>query len=419
MKAVILAAGKSLRFWPLNQRHKSLIKIMGKPLIWYTLDSLRKAGIKDLIIVQASQKDIEKELKNYSFPNLKIKYLIQPEPKGMGNALWQAKDFLKEPFFVLNAERIDGGEIIENVKFKLKSLKCKAILTGERTQTPQLFGIMKLRGDKILDIIEKPRKDKAPSNVRIIGVYLLEPSFFEIYQKIKKNQYDFEKALSLYVKKNDVRVTVPPKKTLPLKYPWHLFEVKKYLFDKFLRKKIEKNVQIAKNVTIEGKVYIGKGTKIFEGAKIKGPCYIGENCTIGNNALIRDYSNLEDDVLVGAVAEVKNSIFQKNCHTHSGFFGDSIFGQGCRVGAGTITANVRIDRKEIRVKDRRKKISTKINYLGAIVGENTKIGINVSLMPGILIGSNCIIGPHSFVRENIGDEKIFYSKFNGITEKRS
>ena len=46
MQAVILTAGESSRFWPLNQRHKSLIKIMGRPLIWYTIEGLKKSGIK-------------------------------------------------------------------------------------------------------------------------------------------------------------------------------------------------------------------------------------------------------------------------------------------------------------------------------------------------------------------------------------
>jgi len=62
-QAVILAAGESSRFWPLNQKHKSLFKIMGRPLIWYTIESLKKAGIKDIIIVQGPKKDIEEELK--------------------------------------------------------------------------------------------------------------------------------------------------------------------------------------------------------------------------------------------------------------------------------------------------------------------------------------------------------------------
>ena len=101
MQAVILAAGESSRFWPLNQRHKCLFKIMGKPLIWYTIESLKKAGIKDIIIIQSPKKDIEEELRNHDL-GLNIKYIIQPEPKGMGDAVFLTKELINGPFFVLN-----------------------------------------------------------------------------------------------------------------------------------------------------------------------------------------------------------------------------------------------------------------------------------------------------------------------------
>src|SRR3989344_5783922 len=98
-QAIILAAGESSRFWPLNQKHKSLIKIIGRFLISYTIEGLKKFGIKDIIIIQGPQKDIEKGLGDKS-----IKYIVQPKAKGMGDALWQAKKFIKGPFVVLNEE---------------------------------------------------------------------------------------------------------------------------------------------------------------------------------------------------------------------------------------------------------------------------------------------------------------------------
>ncbi|MBZ9572319.1 NTP transferase domain-containing protein [Patescibacteria group bacterium] len=412
MKAIILAAGLSSRLWPLNYCHKSLIKIMGKPLIWYTLDSLKKTGIKEVIIVQNLRKDVEKELGNQKFPGLKIKYLIQKKPRGMGNAVFQARKFLKGPFFVLNAERIDAGELIKLAIKKKQKTRCQGVLIGQKTEIPELYGIMKLKGDKVLKIVEKPKKGKEPSNIKVIGIYLLTPKFFEIYQKVKKEHYDFEKALSVYMKKNDVRATLfkkEKKDTPSLKYPWHLFEICKYLFKKHLNSKISKTAKISKKATIQGKVFIGGYTKIFEGVTIKGPCYIGRNCIIGNNTLIREYTNVEDNVLIGAMAEITRSVFQEDCHAHSGYFGDSIFGRDCKIGAGTICANIRIDRGEIMVKVKRKKIPTGLNSLGVIVGKNTKMGINVSLMPGVLIGSDCQIGPVSLVSENIKDNTIFFT----------
>ena len=416
MQAIILAAGESSRFWPLNQRNKGLIRIMNRPLIWYTIDGLKNAGIKEIIIVQGPKKDIENELRNYGL-GINIKYVIQNKASGMGNAFVQANKYLKEQFFVLGVERIDGGEFIKEFLNKQKSSKANLVLLGARTDNPELYGILELKDDKVKKIVEKPKKGKEPSNIKVISIYLLPKEFLNYYKQVKKNMYDFEDALNLYAEDKNIRVVITKRDITTLKYPWHLFKVTKFLMKKYLENKIAATAKISKNVVIEDKVYIGKNVKIFENADIKGPCYIGDNCIIGNNALVREYTNLENNVLLGANAEVTRCIFQEGCHTHSGYFGDSIFGKGCRIGAGTVTANVRIDRGEIKSLVKGEKIGTGLNSLGVIVGENTKIGINCSLMPGVLIGSNCIIGPGTMIFENIEDNMAFYTEFKGIKKK--
>jgi UDP-N-acetylglucosamine diphosphorylase/glucosamine-1-phosphate N-acetyltransferase len=413
MQAVILSAGESSRFWPLNQRHKSLLKIMGRPLIFYTIESLKKAGIKDIIIVQGPKKDIEEELNNSDL-GVDIKYVIQPEPKGMGNAIFQARDYLKDQFFVLNAEKSDCEDCIKLILEKQKSSGANLILLGAKTDNPQLFGILDLEGERAKNLIEKPEKGKEPSNIKVVGIYFLPKEFLDYYQKVPEHIYAFEDALTLYMKEKEVKVAVAGKESPSLKYPWNLFGVSRFLMEKYLNSKIDDSAKISKNVTIEGNVYIGENTKIFEGATIKGPCYIGDNCLVGNNTLIREYTNLENNVLVGAMAEVTRSILQEDVHTHSGYFGDSVFGRGCRLGAGTITANVRIDRGEVESVIKGEKIKTSLNSLGCIMGERTKTGIHCSLMPGVLIGSGCILGPNSIVFENIEDNTNFYIKFKGV-----
>ncbi len=417
MQAVILAAGESSRFWPLNQRNKSLTKIMGKPLIWYTIEGLKGAGIKDIIVVQGPKKDIEEELKNYNL-GTSIRYIIQPKPKGMGNALSQAKDFLENQFFSLDCTRFEAGNFLKPLLKKQKLSGVNLILLGAKTDNPQIYGIFGLEGDKIKEVVEKPAKGKEPSNIKNVVVQLLPKEFLDFIQRVPEKTYSFEDALSLYAKEKDVRVVMIGEEPPSLKYPWHLFEIVKSLIDKYLKSQIAESAKISKNVIIEGKVHIGENTKILENAVIKGPCYVGDNCIIGNNALVREYTNLEDNVMIGANAEVTRCIFQKDVHIHSGYFGDSIFGKGCRVGAGTVTANVRIDREEVKSVVKGEKIGTGLNSLGVIMGENSKTGINCSFMPGILIGSNCVVGPKSVVSENIGDNTVFYSEFKGIKKKK-
>jgi bifunctional UDP-N-acetylglucosamine pyrophosphorylase/glucosamine-1-phosphate N-acetyltransferase len=413
-QAVILAAGESSRFWPLNYRHKSLFYLMGKPIIYWNLKGMEEAGIKKVIIVQSPKKDVEEELKKFNFKKLKIAYVIQPKPLSSGDALWQARNLLKDPFFLLNADILNSKEILDEMIKVIRKEK-KPTLAGQKTKTPWLFGMMKLKGNRILEIIEKPKKGKEPSDIKVVGVYYLEPKFFLYYQKVKRNPHDLEDALSEYMKENEVKMVLIKKKEEEtpafLKYPWHLFNLRKYLFDNFLEEKIERSAKISKGAIVEGRVYVGKNAKILEGAIIKGPCYIGDNCFVGNNSLVRDYTDLEENVVIGAFCEVARSIFQKEATTHSGYFGDSIVGEGTKIGAGTITSNVRLDRKEIFAEVKGERINTGLKSLGTVIGKNTSIGTKVNIMPGKFIGSNCLIYPNSLIKENIRDNSVFSNEF--------
>jgi len=390
---------------------------MGKPLVWYTLNSLKEAGIGDIVIIQGPRKDIEENLKNYNL-GMNIRYVVQLEPKGMGNALLQAKDYLDEQFFVLDVTRIDCGEHIELIMEKQKKTGVKVVLLGAKTNNPQLYGILDLEGGRAKGIIEKPGKGKESSDTKVVGIYFLPKEFLDYYQRVPEKMYAFEDALSLYMKEKEVKVAITDKETPSLKYPWDLFRVARFLLDKYLKSEIDQSAKIAKNVTIEGNVFIGKNTKIFENAVIKGPCYIGDNCVVGTNTLIREYSNLENNVLIGAFAEITRTVFQEDVHVHSGYFGDSIFGKGCRIGAGTVTANVRIDRGEVKSVVKGEKIGTDTDSLGAIIGGNTKVGINCSFMPGKLVGSDCQIGPGSVIFENVEDDTVLFTEFKNVKKKR-
>ena len=393
---------------------------MGKPLILYLVEALKKEGLKEIIIIQGGERDIEKELGKYKIKG--IKYVIQPKPLGTAEAILRAEKLVKNHFFVLNAERIDAKEYVKPIlkKFKLNSKKRKQgqlIISAGPTKTPWLFGILKIKGDKVLDIVEKPKPGKEFSNLKITGVYFLPKDFIFYLKKIPINPYSLEEALLKYARERDVRIVKIKKDTFALKYPWDFFLIRKYIFDNFLKRKIAKSAKIGTNTFLKGKVFIGDNAKIFEKAVIKGPCYIGKDCTIGTHTLIRDYTDLEDNNLVGARAEVTRSIFQQNCQVHSGFFGDSIFGEKCLIGAGTITANVKINRGEIKSIVKGEKVRTGLKSFGCVMGRNVRSGIHCSFMPGVLIGENSRIGPRTFVRENVGSNSFYYTKFQKTIKK--
>ncbi|MBP6891296.1 NTP transferase domain-containing protein [Candidatus Parcubacteria bacterium] len=418
MQAIILAAGQSSRFWPLNKKHKSLLKVMGKPLIVHLLDSLKIGGIKDIIIVQSLAGDVSQELKNYKIPGLKIDYVKQDQALGMGDALACAKDLIRGRFIVLTVEQIDLCDILK--KNKKEILSGKPLVFADKTDTPELFGMLELKGNKILGIIEKPKKGAEPSDIRATGVYVLEKDFFDIYGKVAKGIYDFEDALTLYAKEKDLRALILKKScSLVLKYPWHLFDYVKFLMDKKLKRFISKTAKIDKTAKIFGDVYIGENVKIFENAVIKGPCYIGDNSIIGNNVLIREYCDIEANSLIGASSEITRTITQGDIECHSAFFGDSIISAGCKFGFGYVSANVRNDREEIFSDIKGEKVNTKKKSLGLICGNDTRSGVRSYSMPGKMIGNNCNIGPGTPIMENVPDNTNMFAKFEYVKKQNN
>jgi dTDP-glucose pyrophosphorylase len=160
---IILAAGVSSRFYPFNKNtHKSMFFICGKPIIGWTLESLKKINIDEVVIVVSKKDKIIKEYLD-SFRGLNIKLAYQKESLGMGNALLSAKKFLNNEF-VVGFPHFVNPKIFEMI-FKNKKNREPAIL-ADKTNEPWKYGILKVQGNKALEIVEKPKKGTESSCIR-------------------------------------------------------------------------------------------------------------------------------------------------------------------------------------------------------------------------------------------------------------
>ena len=155
-------------------------------------------------------------------------------------------------------------------------------------------------------------------------------------------------------------------------------------------------------VHTRGPVIIAKGAVVKSGSYLEGPVLVGEGSVVGPSSYLRPYTSLGQNVKVGAGCEVKNSVIMDNAKIpHLSYVGDSIIGEDSSLGAGTITANLRFDEAHVSSRIKGLVLDSGRKKLGAILGDNVRTGINVSIFPGVKIGAGAWIGPGTIVREDV------------------
>ncbi len=164
-------------------------------------------------------------------------------------------------------------------------------------------------------------------------------------------------------------------------------------------------------------IWVAKSAKVYPTSYINGPAIIGENAEVRHCAFIRGKAIVGNGAVVGNSTELKNVIlFNKVQVPHYNYVGDSILGYKAHMGAGSITSNVKSDKKLVIVKNGEEQIETGLKKFGAMLGDNVEVGCNSVLNPGTVIGRNSNIYPLSSVRGVVPSKSIYKNK-NEIVEK--
>ncbi len=238
-KAVIVAAGWGTRFLPATKSvPKEMLPIVDKPLIHYVVQEVVDSGIKQIIIVTASDKQ---EIEDYFNPNYELEafleskgktnllkevdeiikmvcftYVLQKERKGLGHALLMAKDLVgDEPFAtILPDDIIVSGSPVLKQMLEVFIKYHSSVIAVEKIPTydSQKYGVIKVEqiGDnvyKVNGLVEKPIPSNAPSDLGIVGRYILTPDIFSAIEKTspdKKGEIQLTDALQLLLKKQQI-----------------------------------------------------------------------------------------------------------------------------------------------------------------------------------------------------------------------
>ena len=198
-------------------------------------------------------------------------------------------------------------------------------------------------------------------------------------------------------------------------YPWEVLpDISKFIIE------LGNTLSEKEYDSLEENVWISKTANIAKTAYIKGPAIICEGAEIRHCAFIRGNAIIGKNTVVGNSTELKNVILFDNVQVpHYNYVGDSILGYKAHMGAGSLTSNVKSDKKNVVIKNNvtGEAIETNRKKVGAMLGDFVEVGCGSVLNPGSIIGKNTNIYPLSSVRGVVPENSIFKDSNNVITKK--
>ena len=405
MKAVVFAAGRGERLWPLTEnKPKHLLPIAGKPVLERTLEALSKAGVREVrLIVNFQAEKIRARLGDGKRLGCKIRYVKQKRIGGTADALNASRKELRseDRFLAIYGDDYYHEKVVAS--FLKKAAKGNGLMMGAvLVQDPSRFGSLTVKNGLVHRIKEKVTR-KGPGRVNA-GIYLLDSSIFPAIEKTPKSsrgEFELTDSLQMLIQQGR-RVQAFSFKEgewLGLSYPWDLLEANRLALE---NRRPAVAGKMEDGVHTRGPVIIAKGAVVKSGSYLEGPVLVGEGSVVGPSSYLRPYTSLGQNVKVGAGCEVKNSIVMDNAKIpHLSYVGDSIIGEDSSLGAGTITANLRFDEAHVKSRIKGLVLDSGRKKLGAILGDNVRTGINVSIFPGVKIGAGAWVGPGAIVREDV------------------
>jgi glucose-1-phosphate thymidylyltransferase len=353
MKGLILSGGKGTRLRPITYtRAKQLVPVANKPVLFYGLEALVHAGIRDIgIVVGDTQAEIRAAVGDGSRWGARVTYIEQDAPRGLAHAVLISEPFIgRDPFVMYLGDNLLNRGIDRFVEeFSREQPAAQILLT--RVPDPQMFGVAELSDGRVVRLVEKPKEPIG--DLALVGVYMFGPDVFESVNRIKpsfRNELEITDAIQDLI---DRGLTVRPhivdgwwKDTGKVE---DMLEANRLILETF-EQRIEGSVDAESR--IEGKVVIEPGA-VIQRSVIRGPAIIGRDARI-IQAYIGPYTAIMNGVEIQDT-EVEHSIVLE---------GSCLRDLANRVTDSLIGKNVRIYR-----------IPVKPSAYRFTLGDNSEVGI--------------------------------------------
>ncbi|BCU69303.1 sugar phosphate nucleotidyltransferase [Stygiolobus caldivivus] len=353
MEAIILAGGKGEGLSPYSDKEqKETISLLGRMLISYSIQGLRKAGIKDFIVVttEKGRKRLEEDLE---LKDISIDIVVQKR-EGINGAVKDGIEKASEDTLV-----VAFGDILAPEEFYI-SLVNAYLTSGAEVVVPlipiseglQTYGLVKLTDRGIIITNEG-------STLALGGAYVI------------RNEEIDDFLTYLQSKGDKLKYFIWSEEWLDIGYPEDIINGIEMML-KREKTVISDTSEIAKTAIIGKKVIVDDNAIIDDYAVIKGPAYIGKNAYIGTYSLIRDYSSIENNAIIGAYCEIARSSVQPYAEVGSkSYLTSTIVGRKAKLGASVITSSYPAS-----------VIRGRISKLGALISPEVQVPHGEVLKPG-------------------------------------
>jgi glucose-1-phosphate thymidylyltransferase len=311
MKALVLAGGEGTRLRPITHTSaKQLIPVANKPILFYGLEALRDAGIREVgIVVGSTADEIGAACGDGSLWDLQITYLPQDAPRGLAHAVLIARDYLGDDDFVMY---LGDNLLLEGLtgfvrEFERHRPNAQIFLT--RVREPERFGVAVLEGDRVVRLVEKPKE--RISDLALVGVYLFDATVHEAVRRIEpswRGELEITDSIQALVDAGGtVRaelVTGWWKDTGKLE---DMLEANRMMLS-HIEPRVEGEIDGQSRVV--GRVAIEPGAKVSRSI-IRGPAIIGES-SIVEDSLIGPFASIYYECAVGG-SQIEDSIIMERC----------------------------------------------------------------------------------------------------------
>ena len=353
MKGLILSGGKGTRLRPLTYTSaKQLVPVANKPVLFYGIEAIAEAGIRDIgIVVGDTHAEIRAAVGDGSRWGVRVEYIEQDAPRGLAHAVKISRDYIgDEPFVMYLGDNLLNKGITQFVR-DFESQKPAAQILLTRVPDPQMFGVAQLENGKVVRLVEKPKEPIG--DLALVGVYMFGPEVFESVNRIKpsfRNELEITDAIQDLIDRGFI---VRPyivdgwwKDTGKLE---DMLEANRLILDR-IERRVDGSVDADSRV--EGKVIVEAGA-IVEHSVVRGPVIIGARAKIVH-AYVGPFTSIMND------AEVRDSEIEHSIVLE----GSSISNLSARIEDSLIGKNVRIYR-----------LPVKPSAYRFMLGDNSEVGI--------------------------------------------